>query len=325
MHKSLRAQKLSILLIPLITAELAALLSNLHWGFELFSHYIIYYLITEVLLLVFLQFSSYKRSSNQSDQKSIFSPVTILPIFFIIFHIFQIIPFYIPSTTEKETKLENAGPEIKVLSSNFFVENENFSGFKKLIDQENPDIFAILEAEYAWKTEKNAYTKYPYIEMSEKTGSFGSLIFSKYETTFNHFTLGDYETLEATIKINEQEIRLIAVHPTPPASSKYAKIRNYQYNDLIEKINESDLPTIVMGDFNSSPWSPKFKEILSSTNLKLASLGFGIETTWNASIPILRIPIDHILVSPEIEVTSFYTGPFIGSDHYPVIATLKLP
>lgn len=317
MHKFSRAHKLSIILTPLITAELAALLSNLHWGLELFSHYIIYYLITEVLLLAFLQFSSYKQS--------IFSRISILLIFFIIFHFSQIAPFYIPSITGKDIKLGNSGSEIKVLSSNFFVENENFHGFKELIDQEKPDIFAILEAEYAWKTEKNAYTNYPSVEMSEKTGSFGSLIFSKYDTIFNHFTLDGFETLEAIIKINGQEIRLIAVHPTPPASSKYAKIRNYQYNDLIEKINESDLPTIVMGDFNSSPWSPKFKEILSLTNLKLTSLGFGIETTWNASIPILRIPIDHILVSPEIEVTSFYTGPFMGSDHYPVIATLKLP
>ncbi|ELR98939.1 hypothetical protein GLO73106DRAFT_00027820 [Gloeocapsa sp. PCC 73106] len=34
------------------------------------------------------------------------------------------------------------------------------------------------------------------------------------------------------------------------------------------------------------------------------------------------IPIDHCLISPEIKVTSIYTGADTGSDHRPLIINL---
>jgi hypothetical protein len=36
-------------------------------------------------------------------------------------------------------------------------------------------------------------------------------------------------------------------------------------------------------------------------------------------------PVDHILVSRNIEVKHFEVGPDIGSDHLPLIADLRLP
>jgi endonuclease/exonuclease/phosphatase family metal-dependent hydrolase len=38
-----------------------------------------------------------------------------------------------------------------------------------------------------------------------------------------------------------------------------------------------------------------------------------------------RIPIDHVVVSPEVRVTDRRVGPDVGSDHLPVEATLAIP
>jgi len=41
-------------------------------------------------------------------------------------------------------------------------------------------------------------------------------------------------------------------------------------------------------------------------------------------VPLLGIPIDHCLVSPEIIVTKRSVGPSVGSDHYPVIIDFSI-
>jgi endonuclease/exonuclease/phosphatase (EEP) superfamily protein YafD len=148
---------------------------------------------------------------------------------------------------------------------------------------------------------------------------------SKYPVEYKHFELAGYEALEAILNVNGSPLRIIGVHPFPPSRSDLAQIRDQQYLELIAKINSDKIPTAVVGDFNSSPWSPKFKELLAETNLKDAALGFGIVNTWNVNIPFLKIPIDHVLVSPEVGVSYFGRTSELGSDHYPIVASLRLP
>ena len=44
----------------------------------------------------------------------------------------------------------------------------------------------------------------------------------------------------------------------------------------------------------------------------------GLQPTWPAGNPLLITPIDHFLISKNLTVIHRYTGPDIGSDHYPV-------
>jgi endonuclease/exonuclease/phosphatase (EEP) superfamily protein YafD len=47
--------------------------------------------------------------------------------------------------------------------------------------------------------------------------------------------------------------------------------------------------------------------------------GYGIQPTWPAGVPALLIPLDHLLHTPDIVITSRRVGADAGSDHYPVI------
>ncbi len=91
------------------------------------------------------------------------------------------------------------------------------------------------------------------------------------------------------------------------------------------------MPLIVAGDFNLTPWSPRFPAVLSASGLKLADTGSIWPHTWPApsgwfygGLVVRGFPIDHILVSRHFALLAARRGPDIGSDHLPVIVDLAL-
>ena len=79
-----------------------------------------------------------------------------------------------------------------------------------------------------------------------------------------------------------------------------------------------------MGDLNTTSWSPFFSDLIEESGLRDSRKGFGIQTTWPDGLFLLRIPIDHCLVSKDISVLDRRVGPSIGSDHFPVTVDLVL-
>ncbi|HEX2138714.1 MAG TPA: hypothetical protein VHG33_03270, partial [Woeseiaceae bacterium] len=58
--------------------------------------------------------------------------------------------------------------------------------------------------------------------------------------------------------------------------------------------------------------------------MKNAALGRGYLPTWPAGFSLLKIPIDHCLVSDALHVASFDTGGDFGSDHLPIVIDLSV-
>jgi hypothetical protein len=76
---------------------------------------------------------------------------------------------------------------------------------------------------------------------------------------------------------------------------------------------------------NLTPWSFHFKVLLRVTGLHDSARGFGVQPSWPNNNPFLRIPLDHVLHSPDIVVLQRTIGPDVKSDHFPVIVDLALP
>ncbi|MEP6625928.1 MAG: endonuclease/exonuclease/phosphatase family protein, partial [Acidimicrobiia bacterium] len=72
---------------------------------------------------------------------------------------------------------------------------------------------------------------------------------------------------------------------------------------------------IVMGDFNATPWSPSFQRLLHRGGLFNSLDGFGLQVSWPESNVLLRIPIDHALLGPDLAAIDRGTGPAFGSQH----------
>ena len=89
-----------------------------------------------------------------------------------------------------------------------------------------------------------------------------------------------------------------------------------------EEISKSAHPFVITGDFNDVPNSYTYFKISDGLQDAFLKKGFGIGRTFSALSPTLRI--DHILTTKDFDVLQFNRQVKPLSDHYMIIADLKL-
>ena len=218
----------------------------------------------------------------------------------------------------------------KVYSANIHVFNEDLSKLVHELQKSDAEIILLMEVTPDHVVQLKSIIKaYPFniIYSPKGTRDPGAVLLSK-------FPILDYQIIklsslgnalfEAELDIDQKKVMFYAIHGTNPTLLDHYSDRNKHFLMLANKITNRSMPVILAGDFNATPFSPIFKELIKVSGLKDSREGFGWQPSWPTYLPLLWIPIDHILVSPEINVLHRDTGPFIGSDHYPVFAELSL-
>jgi endonuclease/exonuclease/phosphatase (EEP) superfamily protein YafD len=77
---------------------------------------------------------------------------------------------------------------------------------------------------------------------------------------------------------------------------------------------------IVMGDFNSAPWSNVQNAFRAATQLDNRG---PLVPTWPAQLPPpFRVPIDTVFVRGGLTLRTLHAGPNLGSDHLPIVAEI---
>jgi len=233
---------------------------------------------------------------------------------------------YVPSPSASETQ---AGIRLRVLQANLFAKNEDPSRFFQLIDESRPDLMVLQEVAGPWEqTLSPLPLSFPHgLVGSEDQGvrkdlkQYSRLLASKPESLSKKGVPGYWTVVTGT----DMNLNLISIHTRAPFSPYRAKRHKEQMKALTDVCKKMSGPLIVVGDFNSSTWSQLFRELTRGKRLVSARSGFGILGTWPSSLGPFRTPIDHILVSPEIQVLRCWVGPDIGSDHRPLLADLLVP
>ncbi|HEY9842584.1 MAG: endonuclease/exonuclease/phosphatase family protein [Candidatus Sericytochromatia bacterium] len=217
------------------------------------------------------------------------------------------------------------GKPLKLLMSNMLYTNPDTSRLQALIEQEKPDVVVIEEL--SWR-QVNLMTElakaYPYQIHDTFQGAFGIGIWSRWPLAeAQQLMLGPVPSLYARLDWDGQPVHLLATHPFPPVDEVAFKERNRQYQAIRELLKSKPGEQILLGDLNITPWSPYYRQLVESTGLYNARRGFGLTPTWPTNFPpLLRIPIDHALLSPSLKVLKWQTGPELGSDHLPILLSI---
>lgn len=220
-----------------------------------------------------------------------------------------------------------AAGAIKILQSNVFVLNKKPDKFLDLLRAEKPDIVVAAEvnSEFAaaFREMRAEYPHQSVLPMDH--ASYGLAILSKLplesvETT--HFDIPAIPALAFDVLLGNKKIHMVSVHPSTPNAD--IESRDREFAALAKHILAKNAEhSVVLGDFNATPFCPAFKKLAAETGLAHARAGFGYLSSWPAWLPaFMRLPIDHLLASRSLSVIEYRTGPMIGSDHLPMIAVL---
>ena len=226
---------------------------------------------------------------------------------------------YIPAAQPQSGKTQ-----IHVMSFNLLGINTEFETALKMIRNNDPDVVTLIEFANEWADvfdgSKNVY---PHQVLVPRWHGYGIAILSKIPIDESRVIQllkekTDCPMIEAKLTVDGKPVRLLAVHLFSPTNQHRANLRNVQLQEIADIANESPEPTVLLGDFNCTPWSPFIGDLIQETGLRDSRRGFGYQASWHNQISALKIPIDHAFVSPKIHVHDRYIGKGGGSDHMPL-------
>lgn len=234
-------------------------------------------------------------------------------------------------------------PVYTLMTHNLFGLNYDMERVKAMIEAEKPDIIALqeyfgeqsselhplLEAQYPYFAQcrggKRAniaiYSKLPF-EEAEEDGACPNDAYGKQRTA---------RILATFAQPDGSHFSVLTTHlDWPVPVMRQAK----QFEELTTAVNETTGPLLVVGDFNSTPWSYAMRDFATRTMLERQTrnvVTFPLRFTvphrlfpdgLMETMPVL--PLDHVLTRGGVVVHDVHSGTDTGSDHLPIIVRFSV-
>ena len=222
-------------------------------------------------------------------------------------------------------KPEAAAPgDLKVIQFNAWHENYAPEQSLKWLLAQNADVIVMAEGGgSAWAINKGLRSTYPYV--SCKSGRCEPWIFSRKKVIASGPVQKGLPGAWATIEDSAGSFTVLGAHYVWPVPAGRQQAQSAM---LVKAASAFDPRTlIVTGDFNSTPWSFTLTRQDKALGLQRWSRAL---PSWPsgqfsrvAAAPAPFLPIDHVYAGSAWRAVKVERGPAIGSDHRPVVVTLR--
>lgn len=217
------------------------------------------------------------------------------------------------------------GTVYTILEANVNKYNDVYEGLIAQVQELQPTIIVLNEVDATWI---NVFKR-----------EFGEIYPSSIElptddhrgmAIFSQETLGSYQVVNPSpessplirVELKDRPLTLYAVHPLSPVTEDWAGQRDAYIRMIGTMAREEAGDLIVVGDFNSTIFSPLFRDMLAQGALLYGADGFGWKPTWRRGTP-LAVPIDQVVYRGRMSMRGFDVLGDIGSDHRPILATIE--
>ncbi|MEQ1828860.1 MAG: endonuclease/exonuclease/phosphatase family protein [Pirellula sp.] len=286
--------------------SLLGFLGRFHWALDLFSHFRVQYIVCLTLLGVAMLVARIWRSAA-------------MVIGLVVINLCVVLPYCIWTQSNGSKQIDS--PVVRALLINVNTRQGNPARVQRLVLEMQPDLVVLEEISEEWMAAlPQLVATYPHSVVEPREDNFGIGLFSKVPLVDTQvaYVGSEVPTIIATAEFQHTRIRVVATHPLPPIGGEYSESRNRQLASLPVHL-KSDLPVILLGDLNTTPWNFHFQKLLRESGLRDSSVGRGLQPTWPSNALVFRIPLDHFLYSAQLQVLSRSVGPDVGSDHFPLL------
>ncbi|MFN0107455.1 MAG: endonuclease/exonuclease/phosphatase family protein [Blastocatellia bacterium] len=301
----------AFLYVPALT--LTAFCGDVYWWFELTTHFRLQYFVSSAIFLAIFALLKMRRWAG-------------IALVCLAINAAFVLPWYLPSSNSAQT---GDGQKLRLLLSNVLWENTEHAKLIEEVRREKPDIAFFQEVTPRWAEELKALSgEYPEYRLYPTDDAGGIAAFSRIpfvRAEAAPMMEHNGPAIIAQINVGAQLVSIVSVHAPPPGGKKNFDHRTEVFDQTAEFLNSLPEPKLVIGDLNTTMWSPYYKRFVAKTGLVNVREGFGILPSWSTYWWPMVIPIDHCLVSRGIQVVNVRIGAPVGSDHLPLIVDLIIP
>ena len=292
-----------------------------------FLPYIIWFCILATIIEIYLIIHESKRRRKYKWIKIFLTTlVTILTIWIWTLYSSEFFWFY--NQNDESIRLKENEQWIKVFYANIYYKNVDYKSLQKKIIEENPDIVVLVEFSDNHEDEMKDFFKenYPYVNRNSwSTMLAWDAVFSKIpleiitETHKVEAWARNYSYMKILRDRNKDWVDLYVIHTSAPVSNKNFEMRNIQISNLLSdllKYKKNWTPTMIIWDFNLSPWSYYYKQftkhikMLNALSYQSPNYTRSLFQQW-----IFRSHIDQLFISPEIKISTVKIENLSWSDH----------
>ena len=292
-----------------------------------FVPYIIWFCILAIIIEIFIIIHESKRRRKHKSIKIFFTIlITILTIWIWTLYSSEFFWFY--NKNDESIRLKENEEWIKVFYANILYKNTDYKSLQNKIIQENPDIVIMVEFSDEHESEMKEFFKenYPYINRNSRSTMLAwDVVFSKIpienitETHIVEAWSRNYSYMKILCDKCNNDVDLYVIHTSAPVSYKNYEMRNTQISKLLSdflKYHNDWTPTMIIWDFNLSPWSYFYKQFTKHINM-LNALSYQSPNYTRSLFQqwIFRSHIDQLFISPEIKISKIEIEKLAGSDH----------
>jgi endonuclease/exonuclease/phosphatase (EEP) superfamily protein YafD len=247
-----------------------------------------------------------------------------------LINLLPLAPLVLPLSAEK-----GKGETLRILQMNLDYSNLNHQAAIDIIRKTDPDLVLFEELTVPWQMALAPTLRdYPYCITAVRNDPLGIGAYSKRPinnqgAVYWHFNAPQ---LIFNTTLSGKPISFVHVHLELPSGNQTRELR-----DLAQLRQFMPKTVVIAGDFNTASWTSPFRKFLKNANLRDSQQGQGFDPTWPSNLNnttilgyvgpligwLLKVPIDHYLISPDLVVLKRQVEQPFGSDHRPVFIELQ--
>lgn len=225
------------------------------------------------------------------------------------------------------------GPTLCVTGANLLQTNRDYAAVERALAANDADVIALVELSLPMRAHlERTLSAWPHRFFSPAEpwdqDTWGLGLFSKraLASTERVHVFGCYApAMRARVVVGSEHVDLCVVHVPRPGDAWRVERRNESIDNLIAAARFGPM-SVLIGDLNMAPTSPRWRPLLARTRLSDSRIGFGRLPTWSFRRAGLRlsVPIDHVLTGARLCASERSTFAIPGSDHDGTFARLAL-